>query len=157
MVTLRCRLTRLAYYGSFSYSMYAYLTIASESTILYGTVSVIQQVLIAVGKFPIAKLSDVFGRAQGYAISLLCYIIGFVIIASSQSFSNTCGGVVFYALGNSGTQIMQQIVVADAVNTRWRGLALGLLSLPYIINFAVASKISAHFIGVNWRWGPGVL
>ncbi|CAO1625701.1 unnamed protein product [Parajaminaea phylloscopi] len=147
-------------YGLDNNTMYAYITQASNGGdyILYGTASVIQQVLIAVGKFPIAKLSDVFGRAQGYAISLAFYVIGFIIIASSQKFADTCGGVVFYALGNSGTQIMQQIVVADAVNTRWRGLAIGLLSLPYIINFAVASKITQHFVTDigNWRWGPGV-
>lgn len=140
------------------HSTYTYLQQDSNGNyILYGTASVIQQVLIAVGKFPIAKLSDVFGRAQGYAASLVCYVVGFIIIASSQRFADTCGGVVFYAIGNSGTHIMQQIIVADAVSTKWRGFVLGMLSLPYIINFAVAPKISAHFLGTNWRWGPGAL
>lgn len=133
---------------------------------LYTTISVIQQVIIGVGKFPIAKLSDIFGRAQGYIISLICYILGFIIIAASQRFSDLCGGIVLYAFGNTGTQIMQQIVIADAVSTRYRGLAIGLVSLPYVINFAVAGKITKALVNYDstgvvlsnekWRWGPGI-
>lgn len=50
-----------------------------------------------------------------------------------------------------------QIVVADTVSSRFRGLAIGLLSLPYVINFGVAPLISAQLLeSVGWRWGPGV-
>lgn len=133
---------------------------------LYTTISIIQGVIIGVGKFPIAKLSDVFGRAQGYLISLICYIVGFIIIAASKRFSDIAGGIVLYAFGNTGTQIMQQIVIADAVSTKYRGLAIGLVSLPYIINFAVAGKVTGGLIHYDttglaladdtWRWGPGI-
>ncbi|CAO1627106.1 unnamed protein product [Sympodiomycopsis kandeliae] len=156
-------------YGLDNNTMYAYLQAATMNLgkfPLYTTISVIQQVLIGVAKFPIAKLSDVFGRAQGYLISLACYIVGFIIVASSQRFSDICGGVVLYAIGNSGVQIMQQIVIADAVSTKYRGLAIGLVSLPYLVNFAVAGKITGALVeytpdglGIasdKWRWGPGM-
>lgn len=59
--------------------------------------------------------------------------------------------------GNTGTQICIQIVVADTVSSRFRGLSIGLLSLPYIINFGVAPLISSSLLnGVGWRWGPGI-
>lgn len=67
--------------------------------------------LLCPDRFPIAKLADVFGRAQGYAISLTLYVIGFIILASSQRFSDMCAGTIFYACGSSGIQIMQQIVL----------------------------------------------
>jgi MFS family permease len=143
---------------------YAYQTAASmqfQSYPLYlSVISVTQQVIIAVGKFPIAKLADVFGRAEGYMISVTLYVIGFIILAACQNFAGLVAGTVFYAFGNTGTQIMQQIVVADYFSSKLRGLAIGLLSLPYIINFACAPLIVGQLAPVGvmsnlWRWGPG--
>ncbi|UZJ53188.1 hypothetical protein CBS101457_002508 [Exobasidium rhododendri] len=140
-------------------TQYAYQFQAStdfNAVPLYTSViAVTQQVIIAVGKFPIAKLADVFGRAEGYMISLFLYVLGFIIMASAQNFGTLVAGTVFYAFGNTGAQIMQQIVVADYFSSKMRGLVIGLLSLPYIINFACAPLISAPLIASNWRWGPG--
>ncbi|SPO29685.1 probable siderophore iron transporter mirC [Ustilago trichophora] len=131
----------------------------------YTAITIVQAVLIAVGKFPIAKLADVFGRAQAYTVSVVFWVVGFIIIAVSQNASNVAGGTVIYAIGNTGVQIMQQIVLADYISTKWRGVSIGLVSLPYIINFAIASKITTALttvtvngvaqINPNWRWGPG--
>ena len=140
-------------------TQYAYQQAAAtqfESFPLYlSVIAVTQQVIIAVGKFPIAKLADVFGRAQGYIVSLVLFLLGFIIMAGAQNFGTTVAGTVFYAFGNTGTQIMQQIVVADYFSSKLRGLVIGLLSLPYIINFACAPLISAPLADGPWRWGPG--
>jgi MFS family permease len=147
-------------------TMYAYQGAAAQNFMKYplytSVLQVLQQVIIAVGKFPIAKLSDVFGRAQGYSISLFFYILGFIIIAACKDFGALTAGTVFYAIGNTGTQIMQQIILADYFPSKWRGLAIGLLSFPYLINFACAPLIvaqlanSATLLTTNtWRWGPG--
>jgi MFS family permease len=145
---------------------YAYQTAASMQFNTYplylSVISVTQQVIIAVGKFPIAKLADVFGRAEGYMLSVLLYVIGFIILASCQNFAALVAGTVLYAFGNTGTSIMQQIVVADYFSSKLRGLAIGLLSLPYIINFACAPLIVGHLVDSTnimsntWRWGPGI-
>ncbi|SNX83999.1 probable siderophore iron transporter mirC [Melanopsichium pennsylvanicum] len=132
----------------------------------YTAITVVQAVLIAVGKFPIAKLADVFGRAQAYGVSLFFWVLGFIIIAVSQDAADVAGGTVLYAIGNTGIQIMQQIVLADYISTKWRGASIGLVSLPYVINFAVASKITTALTtktgpagtsvpSATWRWGPG--
>lgn len=144
---------------------YAYQTAASMQFQTYplylSVIAVTQQVIIAVGKFPIAKLADVFGRAEGYMISVILYVIGFIILASCQNFAGLVAGTVLYAFGNTGTSIMQQIVVADYFSSKLRGLAIGLLSLPYIINFACAPLIVGHLVPLTgmsdkWRWGPGI-
>ncbi|KAK0546824.1 hypothetical protein OC846_004354 [Tilletia horrida] len=128
----------------------------------YPTLQVIQQVMIAVVKFPIAKLADVFGRAQGYVLSVFFYIIGFIILASSENVKTTAAGCVFYAIGNTGVQIMQQIVIADWTPARWRGAAIGLVSLPYVVNFAVAPRIVKRLVNTedlssdSWRWLAGI-
>lgn len=146
-------------------TMYAYLQGASsvfnQYPLYLSVVQVTQQVIIAVGKFPVAKFSDVFGRAEGYCLSLAMYLIGFIIVAASQNFATLVVGTVFYAFGNTGTQIMQQIILADYFPSKWRGFAIGIISFPYLINFACAPLITAQlapFMFINvapWRWGPG--
>ncbi|CBQ69227.1 probable siderophore iron transporter mirC [Sporisorium reilianum SRZ2] len=130
-------------------------TTAFEDYPAYTAVTVVQAVLIAVGKFPIAKFADVFGRAQAYALSVLLWVLGFIIIAVAQTTRDVAGGTVLYALGNTGVQIMQQIVLADYISTKWRGVSIGLVSLPYVINFWAATQITTKIRAVNWRWGPG--
>ncbi|EST09370.1 Major facilitator superfamily [Kalmanozyma brasiliensis GHG001] len=139
-------------------TMYAWQTAATSAFNdypAYTAVTVVQAVLIAVGKFPIAKFADVFGRAQAYALSIVLWVLGFIIIAVSQTTRDVAGGTVIYALGNTGVQIMQQIVLADYISTKWRGVSIGLVSLPYIINFWAAGQIAPKVVAVNWRWGPG--
>lgn len=146
-------------------TMYAYqqagATVFGQSPLYLSVIAVTQQVIIAVGKFPVAKLSDVFGRAEGYCVSLFMYLLGFIILAASQNFGTLVAGTVFYAFGNTGTQIMQQIILADYFPSKWRGFAIGILSFPYLINFACAPLITKQLVHFGseatspWRWGPG--
>lgn len=145
-------------YGLDNNTMWAWQTYATTSFNdypAYTAVSVVQAVIIALGKFPIAKLADVFGRAQAYALSVFLWVLGFVIIAVAQNTRDVAGGTVIYAFGNTGVQIMQQIVLADYISTKWRGAAIGLVSLPYVINFWASAQIYPKIVAVNWRWGPG--
>ncbi|PWZ00005.1 putative siderophore iron transporter mirC [Testicularia cyperi] len=149
-------------YGLDNNTMYAWQTAATTQFgdfPAYTAIAVVQGVLIAVGKFPIAKFADVFGRAPAYALSVFFWVIGFIVIAVSQTTRDVAGGTVLYAIGNTGVQIMQQIVLADYISTKWRGAAIGLVSLPYVVNFAIAPRITSAlaFSGTAnlWRWGPG--
>ncbi|KDN46979.1 MFS general substrate transporter [Tilletiaria anomala UBC 951] len=152
-------------YGLDNNTTYAYLTAAAtffSDYNLYPAMSVVQQVLIGVMKLPVAKLSDVFGRAEAYTLSIAFYVLGFIVIASSQSTAAVFGGVVLQAIGNTGTQIMQQIVIADWVPADWRGFAIGIVSWPYIVNFAIAPLITGQLASFSeptsqkWRWGAGM-
>jgi len=95
-------LALIAYvYGLDNNTMYAYLQQASndfDQYLLYTTLAIIQQVIIAVAKLPVAKLSDVFGRAEAFTISLFFYVIGFIVIAAAQNMSTIAGGIVLYAI-----------------------------------------------------------
>lgn len=150
-------------YGLDNNTMWGWLSYATTSWgdyPKYTAIYIIQQVLIAVAKFPIAKLADVFGRAQAYSVAVFFWILGFIIIAASPNTGSIIAGTVLYAIGNSGVQIMQQIVIADYISTKWRGAAIGLVSTPYIVNFAVAPRIVSALAdlsktGEPWRWGPG--
>ena len=52
---------------------------------LLSTVGVITSVLYATVKPPVAKIADVFGRAEAISISMLLLVLGFIMKAASQN------------------------------------------------------------------------
>lgn len=127
-----------------SNTAYLYLNFAcSEYGALasFSTVAIVQQMIYAVAKPPIAKLSDVFGRPQAYGLSLIFYVCGYLIVASSTSLRSMIGGICLQSVGNTGVQVLQSIIIADTTTAKWRGLVIGIVNLPFLINFAVAGPL----------------
>ncbi|KAL2436197.1 Low affinity heme transporter str3 [Exophiala dermatitidis] len=122
----------------------------------YTTLAVIQSMLLAAGKPPFAKLADIIGRAVTYAVSILFFTVGTIVIASSQGIGGLAAGMVIFALGDCGITLCQQLVLADLISPRWRCTYSNLLAFHFIINFAIASKITGSLVPENWRWGVGM-
>lgn len=130
-------------------------TAASEfhGVVQYTTLAVIQSMIIAAGKPVFAKLSDVLGRAAGLAISILCFTIGTVTIAASSSIGALAAGMVFFSCGNTGLSFSLSLLVADLTSPRWRCTISNMLTIHFIINFGIASKLTDALVPNNWRWG----
>lgn len=112
---------------------------------------------MAVLKPPIAKISDVAGRAETYMAAVVFYIVSYVLCASSHNFAQYAGGYVLYCIGQTGMQILNQIIVADITSSRWRGLANGLVNLPFmIIPWVSAFIVDGALANIGWRWGIGM-
>lgn len=66
-------------------------------------------------------------------------------------------GNVFSAIGSSGFDLMNSILMADLTPLRWRGLAMGLLTSPYLVTVWYTSEIVAALsTDDKWRWGYGM-
>lgn len=114
-------------------------------------------IISAVLKPPIAKVSDVVGRAETYVAVVIFYIISYVLCASAKGFGQYAGGYIVYCIGQTGMQILNQIIVADITTSRWRGLANGLVNLPFmIIPWASAFIVDSALVTIGWRWGIGM-
>ncbi|KAN0064471.1 hypothetical protein ACQY0O_002097 [Thecaphora frezii] len=139
---------------------YLYLNFAcSEYGALasFSTVAIVQQMIFAVAKPPIAKLSDVFGRAEAYVLSLLLYVSGYAVVASTASLRSLIGGICLQSAGNTGVQVLQSIIIADTTTAKWRGLVIGIVNLPYLINFAVAGPlVDVVMRHGSWRLGYAI-
>jgi MFS family permease len=152
-----------------------FLTITSEMdhTVLYncqnyaasdfgqipslGALQTAGTIIIAVMKPPIAKISDVAGRVETYICVVLLYIISYILCATAPSFEQYAGGYVIYSIGATGMQILNQIIVADITTSRWRGLANGLINLPFmIIPWISAFIVESALDTIGWRWGIGM-
>ncbi|ORY60669.1 major facilitator superfamily domain-containing protein [Pseudomassariella vexata] len=116
-------------------------------------------IIFAIVKPPIAKVSNVIGRGQTYLLTISFYILAYILMASATTFNTYAAGTIFYSVGQSGTNIMNDIVISDITTARWRPFAIGLtftpfLVTPWIAGFIVASVVSPT--GIGWRWGIGM-
>jgi MFS family permease len=138
------------------YSVDASSYFKQHSSVL-ATLSIATSIISAVSKPFIAKISDITSRPYTYLLILGFYIIGYIIAATSNSISAYVVGEVFVAIGGSGIDLTNDIIVADLTPLEWRGFASSMLSTPFIINTWFAGKIvDALENRDQWRWGYGM-
>jgi MFS family permease len=151
--------------ASYIYSLdasttYAYLTFATSyfgGHSLISSITVAQSLIIAVGKPVIAKVADVSSRGTAFVGVLIFYVLGYVVIASAPNVTRIAEGIVLYAVGYTGLQLLTQIIIADITTLAWRGLVVSLVSAPFLINAFIGSNISAAVLNsIGWRWGYGM-
>ena len=80
--------TTVYVYGNYALSSYNHLSIGAA-------LSTAGVIIFAVVKPPIAKLSNIIGRGETYCCTISCYIISYILFASSKSFGAYCGAYVF--------------------------------------------------------------
>ncbi|KAI0755989.1 drug:h+ antiporter [Irpex lacteus] len=143
--------------GTTTYTYLAYATSAFGEHSLISSVQVAQSVIIACGKPVIAKLADTTSRGTAYLSVLLFYVIGYIVIASAQNIGAVAAGIILYAVGYTGLQLLTQVIIADITTLKWRGLVSSLTSTPFIINAFVGANISTAVLNhAGWRWGYGM-
>lgn len=125
-----------------------------EQIALLGALMTAGTIVSAVLKPPIARISDVAGRAETYIAVVVFYIISYILCASAKSFAQYSGGYIIYCIGQTGMQILNQVIVADITSSRWRGLANGLVNLPFmIVPWISAVAVDSALANIGWRWG----
>ncbi|WFD47118.1 hypothetical protein GLX27_001765 [Malassezia furfur] len=119
-----------------------------------GTVVIVQQLVRAISKPPVAKLADVVGRIGTLLVVLALYAGGYAIMASATSFAMLLVGTIAQSLGSTGVQVLQSVIIADTTSVQWRGLLIATVNLPYLINFAVTGPFVDHVLRTHgWRAG----
>jgi MFS family permease len=88
----------------YTYSNYATSNFSELSAL--GTLSTATTIIFAVVKPPIAKLSNAIGRGQTFCGTICCYLVAYILMASSKTFGPYAAGMVFYNVGQSGTNVM---------------------------------------------------
>lgn len=143
--------------GTTTWTYLAFATSSFGRHSLISTIQVAQAVIVACGKPVVAKIADVTSRSFAYCFALLFYTVGYIVIASANSAETIAGGIILYAVGYTGLQLLIQIIIADITTLKWRALVSSLTSTPFIINAFVSSNISANIMEQSgWRWGYGM-
>jgi len=104
-----------------------------------------------------AKVADVFGRAESFSFSILLYVLGNIQQAASHNIETYASAQIFYSAGSTGLQILQQIFIADTSSLLNRALFSTFPDLPFLITTWIGSAIAEKIVrGPGWRWGYGV-
>ncbi|KAL9033544.1 MAG: hypothetical protein Q9180_005891, partial [Flavoplaca navasiana] len=134
-----------------------YATSAFSLHSLVSTVLVVQGVVNAVIKPPMAKIANAFGRLEAFSISVFLYVIGYIQMAASDSVKTFAAAQIFYSAGGTGIQILQQIFIADTSDLLNRALWSSLPDVPFLITVWVGAPLASDLLShTTWRWGYGI-
>ncbi|KAM7222442.1 Major facilitator superfamily domain containing protein [Rhypophila decipiens] len=143
--------------GQVTYALTAFATSSFNNHSLLSTVYVVQSVVNAVIKPPMAKVADVFGRLEAFSISVFLCVLGYILMASSQNIETYASAQIFYSAGLTGLQILQQVFIADTSNFLNRALFSSLPDSPFLVTVWIGPAIASAILTTStWRWGYGI-
>ncbi|OHE90783.1 major facilitator superfamily transporter [Colletotrichum orchidophilum] len=126
---------------------------------LTATTSVMSTLIAGLIKLPLAKILDTWGRPQGLSIMLVCWILGFIMMAACKGVETYAAAQVFYSVGSQGISYCITIFIADTSTLKSRALMLSFATTPYIFTTWAAGPITDSILskgGIGWRWGLGL-
>ncbi|KAI1330325.1 siderophore iron transporter mirC [Xylariaceae sp. FL0255] len=143
--------------GQVTASVSVFATSSFNAHSLIATVYVIQGVVNAVIKPPMAKIADVFGRLEAFSFCILLYVLGYIQEAASKNVQTFASAQIFYSAGSTGLQILQQIFIADTSDLMNRALFSSLPDTPFLVTVWIGSIIASDIVReTTWRWAYGI-
>ncbi|KAL6914915.1 hypothetical protein FSST1_012675 [Fusarium sambucinum] len=137
-------------------SLVPYVTSSWGAHSLLNVIDVVASSMTAAVFIPLAKLLDLWGRAEGYLLMVAFAELGLILMATSTNLSIYCAANVFYQVGFTGLIYSIDVVTADATNLKNRALAFAFTSSPYMISAFAGSYASQEMlVNIGWPWGFG--
>ncbi|BCS28336.1 uncharacterized protein APUU_61384A [Aspergillus puulaauensis] len=134
-----------------------YITSQYESHSLLNTIYIVADSITAAVYIPLAKVLDVWGRAEGFLMMTVLATAGLIMMAGCHNLPTFCAAYVFYSIGFGGMTYCVDVITADSSQLKNRGLAYAFTSSPYIITAFAGPKAADDFYNKynDWRWGFG--
>ncbi|POS68781.1 siderophore iron transporter [Diaporthe helianthi] len=120
------------------------------------TATILANIVGGVIKLPIAKLLNIWGRAEGFFFFVWVYLIGMIIIACSNGPDAYAAGYVIYWVGYDAIYLIMDVFVADTSGLRNRAFAFAFVGTPFICTAFTAPLAAQSLLNMTtWRWGYG--
>lgn len=122
------------------------------------TVGIMTSIIGGISKLTLAKILDVFGRPQGYLISVLLATLGLVMMAATSNVEMFAAAQVFYWVGMNSIAYALSVAPADMSLLKNLGLAIAFSTSPFSITTWVNGRIAESFYKLypdGTRSGPG--
>ncbi|GMG03760.1 unnamed protein product [Aspergillus oryzae] len=124
---------------------------------LTGTTTILSTLIGGLFKLPYAKLIDIWGRPQGFALMIACMTVGLIMMAGCNNVQTYCAAQVFYSVGSAGVDFTLTIFIADTSALKNRAFWLGFVGSPYIATvWAYGPATEDILSSMGWRWGFGI-
>ncbi|KAK2745570.1 hypothetical protein FQN57_003695 [Myotisia sp. PD_48] len=137
-------------------SLTPYVTSEFSKHSLLSTTSVMSSIIGAVAKLPIARMIDIWGRAEGYMLMIGLCTLGLVMMGACRNVETYAAAQVFYWVGYNGMVYVLDVFLADTSSLKNRGWLFAFSTSPYIATtFAGPAIASVFYKTIGWRWAFG--
>ncbi|KAF6808556.1 MFS siderophore iron [Colletotrichum musicola] len=155
-ICMWCLYLTNGFQSSVLYSLTPFAASDFESHSLIPVISIVASSMTASVYIPLAKILDLWGRAEGFLLMVLFATLGMIMLAASHNLATYCAATVFWQVGWSGLTYSIDVITADSTHLKNRGLAFAFTSSPYIITAFAGPKSAESFLEqISWRWGFG--
>ncbi|KAL1957863.1 hypothetical protein VTO42DRAFT_5428 [Malbranchea cinnamomea] len=133
-----------------------YVTSAFSKHSLLSTTQIVSSIIGAVAKLPIAKIVNIWGRAEGYISMVAICSIGLIMMARCRSVEMYAAAQVFYWIGTNGMSYVLQVFMADTSHIKNRGWLFAFSTSPFVVTaFAGPAAAQKFYQVTGWRWAFG--
>ncbi|KAH6618753.1 major facilitator superfamily domain-containing protein [Boeremia exigua] len=134
-----------------------YVVSAFKLHSLTAATGIVSSIVGGLFKIPLAKLLDTWGRPQGLLISLLMWIVGYIMMAGCNNVETYAAAKVFSSTGSQAVSYILTVFIADTSSLKNRALMLSFATSPYIITTWIGGPVAESTLdGPGWRWGFGI-
>lgn len=120
------------------------------------TANILSNVVAGVLKLPVARILNLWGRCEGFLVSLAVYLIGMIILASCNGPNAYAAGYTLYWVGYDALYLILDVFVADTSGLRNRAFAFAFASTPFICTAFTGPLAAQSFLRMTtWRWAYG--
>lgn len=120
------------------------------------TASILANIIGGVLRLPIAKVLNLWGRAEGFLVFFAIYLLGIIVLASCKGPNSYAAGYVLYWIGYDAIYLIMDIFVADTSGLRNRAFAFAFVTTPFICTaFTGPLAANAFLANSTWRWAIG--
>ncbi|KAK6583617.1 hypothetical protein PZA11_003347 [Diplocarpon coronariae] len=138
-------------------NLMAYVVSGFSAHSLIPVVGIVSGIMNGVLRLPVAKLLDLWGRAEGFALMTVIATIGLLLMAVCRNVETYAVAQVFYAVGFGGMAFTMNVVIADISSLKNRALAVSLTTSPYIITTIIGPSLAQSvYQTVGYRWAFGL-
>ncbi|KAI3545198.1 siderophore iron transporter mirB [Colletotrichum abscissum] len=137
-------------------SLNAFVTSSFGKHGLLAIVSIFATILSGCCQLVIAKIIDVWGRSEGFAIMILCSVIGMIMKATCKNMETYVAAHTIYYVGHFGMMFVIDIMIADMTSLQNRMIMFGINGTPTIaVTFAGPKIADLFYTNLNFRWAFG--
>ena len=139
----------------FNTLFYAYSSFSTAPQV--STANIVASIIGGVIKLPIAKLLNIWGRAEGFALFVGVYVVGIIIMAACKGPNGYAAGYTIFYVGYSALYFILDVFVADTSGLKNRAFAFAFVSTPFICTAFTGPLLAEAIIdGPGWRWCFGI-
>ncbi|PLB36607.1 putative siderochrome-iron transporter [Aspergillus candidus] len=120
------------------------------------TANILYTIIGGVLRLPIAKILNLWGRAEGFLVFLGVYTLGLIITAACDNPDSYAAGYTIFWVGYEALYYILDVFIADTSGLRNRAFTFAFAQTPFICTAFTAPLAGQAFVnGPGWRWAYG--